>query len=106
MNNIRQQGEANTARFNARMADMDRNKAAFDSRMASQDRQQEMRVDTIRGESKYVDPSSGERVKVEDGYNHVYRNRQDPTAYYGANTPIEAGQVDWQELKKVELKDY
>lgn len=106
MNNIRQFGAANTARFNQRMADMDRNKAAFDSRMSSMDRQQEIRVDTIRGESKYVDPSTGQRVKVEDGYNHVYRNRQNPDAYYGANTPIDVGQVDWQELEKVELKDY
>lgn len=106
MNDIRKFGEANTARFNDRMAEMDRNKAAFDSRMASQDRQHEMRVDTIREVSKYEDPGTGERVKVEDGYNHVYRNRQNQDAYLGANTPLDAGQVDWQELKKVELKDY
>ncbi len=106
MNNIRQFGEANTARFNERMSAMDRNKAAFDSRMSAMDRQQEIRVDTIRGVSKYSDPNTGERVKVEDGYDHVYRSRQDPTAYYSSDTPIEAGQLDWQELKKVELKDY
>ena len=106
MEGIRQFGEANTARFNQRMADMDRNKAAFDARMSSMDRQQEMTVDTIRGVSKYSDPSTGERVKIEDGYNHNYRNTQDPTVYYSTNTPIEANQLDWQELKKVELKDY
>ena len=106
MSNIQQQGAANTARYNERMAAMDADKAGFDSRMASGDRQQEIRVDAIRGESKYVDPTTGERVKVEDGYNHVYRDRQNPTTYYGANTPIEAGQVDWQELQKVSLKDY
>jgi hypothetical protein len=106
MNDIRQFGEANTARFNQRMADMDQNKAAFDAHMSSMDRQQEITVDTIRGVSKYSDPNTGERVKVEDGYNHVYRSNQDPTAYYSTNTPIEANQLDWQELKKVELKDY
>ncbi len=106
MNNIRQFGEANTARFNQRMADMDRNKAAFDAHMSSMDRQQEITVDTIRGVSKFSDPTTGERVKIEDGYNHNYRNTQDPTVYYSTNTPIEANQLDWQELKKVELRDY
>jgi hypothetical protein len=85
---------------------MDRNKAAFDARMSSMDRQQEITVDTIRGVSKYSDPSTGERVKIEDGYHHNYRHTQDPTVYYSTNTPIEANQLDWQELKKVELKDY
>ncbi|MDQ3116526.1 MAG: hypothetical protein M3Q86_07950 [Verrucomicrobiota bacterium] len=106
MEGIRRFGEANTARFNQRMADMDRNKAAFDARMSSMDRQQEITVDTIRGVSKYSDPSTGERVKIEDGYHHNYRNTQDPTVYYSTNTPIEANQLDWQELKKVELKNY
>ena len=106
MEAIRRFGEANTARFNQRMADMDRNKATFDARMSSMDRQQEITVDTIRGVSKYSDPSTGERVKIEDGYNHNYRSTQDPTVYYSTNTPIEANQLDWQELKKVELKDY
>ena len=106
MNNIRKFGEANTARFNERMTQMDRNKAAFDNRMADQDRQQRIQIDTIRGESKYVDPNSGQRVTVEDGYNHVYQSRQDPSVSYGTNTPIDAGQLDWQELQKVEQKDY
>lgn len=106
MNNIAQQGAANTARYNERMAEMDRSHAAYNDRMASQDRQQEIRVDGIRGVSKYEDPTSGERVKVEDGYNHVYRDRQNPITYYGSNTPIEPGQVDWQELQRVSLRDY
>ncbi len=106
MNGIRQFGEANTARFNQRMSDMDRNKAAFDSRMNLMDRQQELRVDTIRGVSKYSDPTTGERVKVEDGYDHVYRNQQNPNLYYEANTPIDVGRVDWQELQKVDARDY
>ena len=106
MNTIQQQGAANTARHNARMAAMDDNKAAFDQRMASQDRQQEIRVDAIRGESKYADPTTGQRVKVEDGHNHVYRDNRNPDRYYGTDTPIEAGRVDWQELQKVALKDY
>lgn len=106
MNNIRQFGEANTARFNERMSQMDQNKAAFDARMNSMDRQHEYTIDTIRGESKYVDPSSGQKMKVEDGYDHVYRSRQNPDSYLGTDTPIQAGQVDWQELRKLQMKDY
>ncbi len=106
MGDIQRWGDANTARHNERMDDMDRNQAAFENRMASGDRQQEIAVDGIRGESKYVDPSTGQRVKVEDGYNHVYRDRQNPNQYYGSDTPINAGQVDWQELQKVSLRDY
>ncbi len=106
MGDIQRQGAANTARHNDRMAAMDADKPAFDSRMASGDRQQEIRVDAIRGESKYVDPTTGQRSKVEDGYNHVYQDRQNPTVYYGSNTPIDAGKLDWQELQKVSLKDY
>ncbi len=89
---IQQFGEANTARFNERMGQMDRD--------------QRIRVDTIRGETRYADPTTGERVKVEDGYNHVYRNQQNPDLYYGTDTPIDAGKVNWQELQKVQLKDY
>ncbi len=106
MGDIQRWGDANTARHNERMDDMDRNQAAFENRMASGDRQQEIAVDGIRGESKYVDPSTGQRVKVEDGYNHVYRDNRNPNQYYGSDTPINAGQVDWQELQKVSLRDY
>ncbi len=100
MNDIRRFGEANTARFNERMQQMDQNKAAFDSRMSGMDRQQELNVDTIRGVSKYSDPATGERVKVEDGYDHTYRSRQDPNVYYQANTPVDVGEVNWQECKR------
>lgn len=103
MNDIQQQGVANTARHNDRMAAMDRDKAAFDNRMGSMDRQQETRIDGIRGEANYVDPTTGERVKLQDGSNHVYRDNRNPTQYYGTDTPIDAGRIDWQELQKVSL---
>lgn len=89
---IRQFGEANTARFNQRMTDMDR--------------EQRIRVDTIRGESQYVNPATGERSKVADGYNHVYTSQQHPEFFLGTDTPINPGSLDWQELQKVQLKDY
>jgi hypothetical protein len=92
MSAIRQFGEANTAKFNQRMSDMDRD--------------QRIRVDTIRGESQYVNPTTGERTKVADGYNHVYTSQQNPDFFLGTDTPINPGQLDWQELQKVQLRDY
>jgi len=92
MNDIRAFGEANTARFN--------------ERMVQSERDQRIRVDTIRGETKYADPATGQRVKVEDGFNYVYRSRQNPELFYGTQTPIDAGALDWQELQKVQLQDY
>ncbi len=104
MGDIARQGAANTARHNDRMAAMDDNKAAFDSRMHSQDQQHQYAVDGIRGEARYADPTTGERVKVADDYRHVYSNGQG--GYLGTNTPIEAGQVNWQELQKLSQKEY
>ena len=92
MQAIRQFGEANTARFNQRMADMDRD--------------QRIRVDTIRGESKYVNPDTGERGKIEDGFNHVYQSQERPDFFLGTDVPIQAGSLNWQELQQVQLKDY
>jgi hypothetical protein len=92
MSAIRQFGESNTARFNQRMSDMDRD--------------QRIRVDTIRGESQYVNPTTGERTKVEDGHNHVYTSKQHPNFFLGSDTPINPGELDWQELQKVQLQDY
>lgn len=92
MSAIQQFGEANTARFNQRMSDMDRD--------------QRVRVDTIRGESQYVNPTTGERTKVADGYNHVYTSQQNPDFFLGTDTLIDSGKLDWEELQKVQLRDY
>ena len=92
MEAIRQFGEANTARFNERMADMDR--------------QQRIRVDTIREESKYLNPSSSEQVKIPDGHKQVYQSQKHPDLFLGTDTPINPGELDWQELQKVSLENY
>ncbi|GAB3830907.1 hypothetical protein [Hymenobacter jeollabukensis] len=104
MADIQRQGAASTARYNDHMAAMDADKAAFDARTNSQDQQHEYFVDAIREKEKYADPSTGERVKVDAGYNHVYTDRQGH--YYGSNTPVNAGSVDWQELQKLSMKQY
>ena len=68
------------------------------NRRASQDRQNEAFSDNIRGEAKYEDAATGERVKVTDGYSHVYSDRQGNTL--STNVPLDAGQVNWQELQR------
>ncbi len=92
MDAIRAFGEANTARFN--------------ERMTQGERDQRIRVDTIRGETRYSDPATGDRVKVTDGFNHVYRSRQNPELFLGSEAPIDPGALDWQQLRKVQLEDY
>ena len=43
-------------------------------------------------------------MKVADGYSHVYSDRQGTTL--STNVPLDAGQVNWQELQRVETKNY
>ncbi len=74
------------------------------TRRASQDRQREAFGDYLRGEAKYEDAVTGQRVKVADGYSHVYADRQGTTL--STNVPLDAGQVNWQELRRVETKNY
>lgn len=104
MADIQRQGAASTARFNDRMNQMDVDKAAFDARMNSGQQQHEYFVDAINEKQKYVDPTTGERVKVDAGYNHVYSDQRG--TYYSSNTPINAGSVNWQELQKLSMKEY
>ena len=105
MASIARQGAANTARHNENMAAMDQQMADYQTSSTSQDRQHEYYVDNaIRGETKYANPTTGERVKVDNSYSHVYTDNQG--RYYGSNTPIEVGAVNWQELQQVALKNY
>lgn len=92
MQAIRQFGEANTARFNQRMSDMDRD--------------QRIRVDTIRGETKFENAATGQRVKVQDAPQYIYQSEKHPSLFLGSDTPIDPQAVDWQELQRVQLSDY
>lgn len=110
MNAIAQQGDANTARFNERMAAMDQSQSAWQAQSAAQDRQQEYTIDTIREVEKYVDPSTGQTVKVDAGYQNVYRadNGLDlgNTAILATDAPLDPQQVDWQQLQKLTQSEY
>lgn len=105
MGDIAAQGAANTARYNGRMADMDKNMADYKANEARKDGQHEAYVDNvIRNETKYANPSTGERVKLDNRYDHAYTDGKGN--YYQSNTPIQASDVNWQELGKVSMNDY
>ncbi|MDQ3142058.1 MAG: hypothetical protein M3Q56_07410 [Bacteroidota bacterium] len=70
----------------------------------SQRRISEARRDALGGEAKYDDPATGERKNLDASYNHVYKDKQG--TYFFTNSPINPNELDWVELKRVELKDY
>jgi hypothetical protein len=110
MADIQAQGAANTARHEQRMADMDASHQSYQTRSASEDRQQEYRIDGIREVSKYADPTTGETVKVADGYDNVYRANDGidlgNTTILATDAPIDPQQVDWQQLQKLTQQEY
>ncbi|MDO7848263.1 hypothetical protein Q5H92_17985 [Hymenobacter sp. M29] len=105
MQDIAAAGAANTARFNDRMNTMDKNMANYQANEARRDGQHEAYVDNvIRNETKFANPSTGERVKLDNRYEHAYTDGKG--TYYQSNTPLRASDVNWQELGKVSLNDY
>ncbi len=105
MGDIATQGAANTTRYNGRMADMDKNMADYRANEASKDGQHTAYVDNvIRNETKYENPGTGERVKLDNRYGHAYTDGKD--AYCQSNTPIRASDVNWQKLATVSVSDY
>jgi hypothetical protein len=106
MEAIRQAGDASTARYNERMSGMDANYAAWQGQQASQDRQHAYTIDTIRGEHRYADPTTGQQYTVQDGYNHVYRDTTSGNTTLSTQSPLDPQQVDWQELQRLQQADY
>ncbi len=60
--------------------------------------------DYLGGRTLYQNPDTGERMKVDNNYSHVYQDGQGHTL--ATNAPLSAGNVNWQELQQVELKNY
>lgn len=73
-------------------------------RNASADRRNEAFGDALRGETKYENTETGQRIKLLDQYNHVYQDKQGN--FYGSQTAIDKNAFDWNELQRVELKKY
>lgn len=72
-------------------------------RNESQDRNNEAFRDALGGQARY-DDQNGQRVRVQDEYAHVYKDRQG--YYYGTSAPVDAAQLDWEELARVETRKY
>jgi hypothetical protein len=110
MADIQRQGAANTARYEERMQAMDQDHAAWQAGQASRDRQHEYTIDTIRGEHKYVDPTTGQTVKVEAGYDNVYRANTGTdlgnTTILATDAPLDPQQVDWVQLQALSQSQY
>jgi len=110
MADIQRQGEANTARYEDRMKQMDDQHAAWKAQEASGNQQHEYNIDTIRGEQKYVDPTTGETVKVEAGYDNVYRANTGTylqgTTLLATDAPLDPQQVDWVQLQALSQSQY
>lgn len=70
----------------------------------SNDRNHRAFRDALGGEGQFENPSTGERTRTTDFYAHVYKDREGNV--YGSHTPLDAGSLDWQELQRVEMKNY
>lgn len=60
--------------------------------------------DYLGGQTLYQNAETGQRTRVESGYNHVYQDGQGNTL--STNAPLDGNHVNWQELQQVELKNY
>jgi hypothetical protein len=106
---------ANQAAFEAHQrAHVNRSNAINDAimsgwreRNAASDKSHERFIDTINEKSNVVDPSSGQRFKVDSGSNHYWMNRDGN--YIGTDKPaydpnLDEGlnQQNWQKLRNAE----
>ena len=62
--------------------------------------------DYLGDRTLYQNPDTGERVRVQGHFDHVYQESTVGTTFLGTNTPLDAPRVDWQELQRVELRNY
>jgi hypothetical protein len=110
MADIEAAGAANTAAYQQRMNDMGAGMQAWQAQEASNDRQHEYSVDAIREVSKYADPTTGQTAKIQDGYDNAYRANDGldlrNTTILATDAPIDAQQVDWQQLQKLTQAEY
>lgn len=112
-NQLVQNGNIANAEINRRNYEMQRdyqdhiqrkNKEVTDDRNRSVDQRNEAFRDLIGGEAKYADPLTGERVKLADKFNHVYKDRQGN--YIGTNQSVNETAFDWVELQRLETRQY
>ena len=116
MENIAQWGRISRANSAASLATIKANAAtnahvqdnliaSSNARMAENERSQELYTDNvINSETKFSSAETGERVKLDNRYNHTYTDNAG--GYLQSNEPLQPGNVDWQEMDKVPFNDY
>ncbi len=73
-------------------------------RNRSVDQQNESFRDVIGGEAKFENPSTGERVRLDDKYKYYYTDAQG--TYYGSNEPMDFKSMGWSEVNRLDTKKY
>lgn len=78
--------------------------AAWAAQQHANDQSSQAFRDYLGGQALYQNAETGQRTRVESGYNHVYQDGQGNTL--STNAPLDGNHVNWQELQQVELKNY
>lgn len=63
-------------------------------------------ADYMGDRAMYENTHTGERVKVQGSFAHVYQDATEGTNFLGTNAPLDPNCVNWQELQQVELRNY
>ncbi len=103
VNSYYNQKDANAVR-DFRNYQNDLRQRTFEERSDMARRHAEAGGDLLSGKQKYED-ATGRRATLDAGYNHVYKDRQDNHILY-TDKPLDAGLVDWEELRVVETTRY
>ena len=112
-NQLVRNGNMANAEINKRNYDMQRDyynhvqkkgQEIADARNNSMDKRNESFRDVIGGQAKFEDPGTGDRIKLADKYNHVYKDLQGN--YHGSDNSINEAEFNWTELQRLETKDY
>jgi hypothetical protein len=80
------------------------NQQVTEDRNRSIDQRNESFRDAIGGTGKFADPETGDRVRLADKYNHVYKDRNGN--YIGSDKAVNAAEFDWVELQRLETRKY
>lgn len=105
---LQAQQKINNEQFQQRMANQQQQFAQHHANWMAQqhanDQSSQAFRDYLGGQTLYQNAETGQRTRVDNTYNHVYQDGQGHTL--ATNAPLSAGNVNWQELQQVELKNY
>ena len=105
---LQAQQKVNNEQFQQRMAaqrqQFDQHNANWVAQQHANDQSSQAFRDYLGGQTLYQNAETGQRTHVDNTYSHVYQDGQGHTL--ATNAPLSAGNVNWQELQQVELKNY